>query len=327
VDRVSDSRERIGAEPAEPAVGGAQPSAEGDGPTSAGSEAERIVRRAGPMRAIGRAGTALVVVAALVGAGWYGWRFWQIREVRQAPMVSLAEARVRIGNDERGRSWNEAEVEERPAHELLVRPFSLDVTEITVAAYGVCVQSGACVEPAKGTHCTWERPDMERHPINCVSHEEAEAFCKWAGKRLPTEVEWEYAAGGINPKRLFPWGDELPDAGRANVCGWECSHGAAPTRRLRGIFEFSDGAEGTAPVGSYPAGDTPERVKDLAGNVWEWTASASCAYPDHDCPPGEHRIIRGGGWTHRYLLSPEVTTREELVRTARSEGVGFRCAR
>jgi formylglycine-generating enzyme required for sulfatase activity len=82
-----------------------------------------------------------------------------------------------------------------------------------------------------------------------------------------------------------------------------------------------------APVGSYRAGNTPEGLADMAGTVWEWTASASCADPDHACPPGEERIIRGGSRTHCYVLRVEGTTREELKAGLRSEGVGLRCAR
>jgi formylglycine-generating enzyme required for sulfatase activity len=269
----------------------------------------------------------MLVLAGLAVGGWKGFRAWQAHQVRGARTIAFAAARVRIGNDARGRGWNEAEVEERPAHDVDVKTFELDVNEVTVAAYAVCVHAGECPEPAKGKLCTWDREDLEQHPINCVTHAEAERFCAWADKRLPTEVEWEYAAGGATNKRLFPWGDDLPDAGRANVCGAECAHGAKPARGMRAVFEFDDKSPATAPVGSYPAGNTPEGLEDMAGNVWEWTASAVCAYPDHDCPAEQHRIIRGGGWTHRYLLSPEVTTREEFVVTERSEGVGFRCAR
>lgn len=300
---------------------------EGEGPDSAGSAAESIVRRASPWRMLGRIALGLVLLGALGAGGWLGYRRWQAHQIRSAPMIPFPAARVVIGNDARGRGWVDAQVEERPAHEVSVGAFELDVTEVTVTAYAVCVRQGACATPASGKLCTWGREDLEQHPVNCVTQPEAAAFCAWAGKRLPTEVEWEYAAGGAGKKRLFAWGDALPDAGRANVCGIECVHGAQAQRNLRATFDFDDHSPATAPVGSYPAGDTPEGLKDMSGNVWEWTASPSCSYPDHECPAEEMRIIRGGGWTHRYVLSPEVTTREELAAGQRSEGVGFRCAR
>ena len=315
---------------AEPALVEAQPGPpepDADAPVSAGSEAARILRKASPWRLVAKLLVGLTVLGGVPLGGWYGLHRWQVHQLRSAPMIPFPAARVLIGNDARGRLWQNAEVEERPAHQLEVGAFELDVTEVTVAAYGVCVKAGACAEPTKGKLCTWSREDMDQHPVNCLSQPEAEAYCHWLGKRLPTEVEWEYAAGGATNKRLFPWGNGAPDAGRANVCGAECVHGAEMQRSIRSVFEFNDGAPATAPVGSYPAGNTPEGLKDMAGNVWEWTASASCAYPDHDCPPGEERIIRGGGWTHRYILSVEVTTREELKAGLRSEGVGFRCAR
>ena len=93
------------------------------------------------------------------------------------------------------------------------------------------------------------------------------------------------------------------------------------------LFDYSDGFPETAPVASFPAGNTPEGISDLAGNVWEWTSSLPCTYPAQECAETGERVIRGGGWIHRYLMSPEVTTRDKLAVTAVSDGVGLRCAR
>jgi formylglycine-generating enzyme required for sulfatase activity len=141
-------------------------------------------------------------------------------------------------------------------------------------------------------------------------------------------------------KRIFPWGGAFPDGTQANLCGLECKRSPEGLRAIdqgeicdwaghcqNAILDVSDGQPATAPVGSFPDGATPEGLQDMGGNVWEWTASLPCAYPEHECADKGERVIRGGGWTHRYLLSPEVTTRDHLPRAAASEGVGFRCAR
>ena len=118
------------------------------------------------------------------------------------------------------------------------------------------------------------------HPVVQVSARDAGAFCAWAGLRLPTEEEWEFAARGADGRR-YPWGDEPPQqegVRRANFGTVTC---CAP--------DASDGYAKTAPVGSFPAGVSPFGLFDMAGNLWEWTASPF---------PGETGLValRGGGW-------------------------------
>ncbi len=297
-------------------------------PSAVGAEAEAVLARASGGRLLLRLGLGLWVAAGLGVGGYWGYRRVEAGGARGVPMVSFDGKRVLIGNDGRGREDRERSVEERPAHEVEVRPFSLDVTEVTVEHYRICVKQGACDEPVKADPCNFHRADRLEHPINCVTHEQAERYCAWVDKRLPSEVEWEYAAGGGGHKRLFPWGDALPTGKHLNGCGLECTHSAEmSSRALRNILGEEDGFPGTAPVGSFEAGDTLDGVKDLAGNVWEWTSSQVCTYPAHRCGVGEERIIRGGAWVNRYLLTFEVTTRERRLRTEPSEAVGFRCAR
>jgi formylglycine-generating enzyme required for sulfatase activity len=255
-------------------------------------------------------------------------------------MISFGGGTAKIGNDWRGRDRSTDGLSERPAHSVEVAPFELDATEVPVWAYRICVDDGGCEPPAKQAGCTWAAGEGgDQLPVNCVTYDQAAAFCGWADKRLPSEVEWETAAGGIDPKRMFPWGPDFPSSDRANLCGAECRLAVPSHRSLRQgeicwkgecrkpMIDFDDGQPTVAPVGSYPAGATPEGLHDMAGNLWEWTSSPVCGYPKHDCAETPERIIRGGGWTHRYLLSAEVTTRDRLARNQVSDGVGFRCAR
>jgi formylglycine-generating enzyme required for sulfatase activity len=140
----------------------------------------------------------------------------------------------------------QCEGDEQPGRMVDLTAFEIDVTEVTQAAWAACVADGACPLPA-GDYQPDAQPD---HPVVYVTWEAAAAHCAWAGKRLPTEAEWEKAARGSDG-RLYPWGDAKPDCWRANtsVCD-----------------------ETPAPVAFYPDGASPFGVHDMAGNVMEWVA-------------------------------------------------------
>jgi formylglycine-generating enzyme required for sulfatase activity len=205
--------------------------------------------------------------------------------------------------------------------------FCMDVTEVTVAAYGACVAADACTEPNqykaddpdKLGACNWKRPDAEQHPINCVDWEQAKAYCAWHNERLPTEDEWEWAARGGDEARRFPWGKDGPTAERLNACGAECVAWAkrASGKTWSSMYEEEDGWVTTAPVGSFPQGATPLGIQDMAGNVWEWTSSKL---------DRANKVTRGGGWSDFKPERVHASFRSSDAPATRSRSLGFRCA-
>ncbi len=191
---------------------------------------------------------------------------------------------------------------EKPGKLRQLESFEIDTTEVTVAAFRECVAAGACTPPESVGACNWGREDRERHPINCVACDQAEAYCAWNSKRLPSEWEWEKAARGTDGRK-YPWGNEDADCRRAvieDAAGSACGQG-----------------ETTFEVGSQPSGLSPYGVLDMAGNVWEWTKST----------PAESSICiaRGGSWfdTPR---SARASFRAEYPGTSQMATIGFRCA-
>ena len=199
--------------------------------------------------------------------------------------------------------------DERPAHEVILSTFDIDVTEVTQAAYAGCVAAEACTEPSSN-YAPEETPTL---PVRNLTWDQAVEFCSWAGKRLPTEAEWEKAARGTDG-RLFPWGagDEF-DCDRAN------------TDQCGGVV---------LPVGTASDGASPYGALDMAGNVWEWTHDyyAADAYESHGGPDpqgpaeGERRVYRGGSYGNLPTLA-RVSNRADTYNPAvGGSGLGFRCA-
>jgi formylglycine-generating enzyme required for sulfatase activity len=285
-----------------------------------GSEVEKLVRHASPARLALRLLLVAVTAAALAFGALRARDWWAERLARAAPVAHIPAAKVRIGNAH-------GPPEERPEHEIALNAYDIDIHEVTVAAYATCVKRGRCTAPRKGDYCNWGKENVDRHPINCVDHQQAAAYCAFVGKRLPTEKEWEYAARGDDGRR-FPWGNDRPTPERLNVCGTECRlYGADHHRAWAAMYELADAYPLTAPVGSFPAGKSPFGLLDIEGNVREWTASPYCPYPAETCGNDIEYVIRGAGWQNHFVMNVEVTTREAIAKNEALEALGFRCAR
>lgn len=176
--------------------------------------------------------------------------------------------------------------------------FWLDRTEVTVSAYAACVKSGECKAPSSENpdkFCTWGKAGKEQHPITCVNWAEADAYCKAQGKRLPSEEEWQRAASG-GDGRVFPWGNDYP--ADEQLC-WSKE-------------------DGTCAAGVFPSGASRHGVQDLAGNVWEWTASHGS--------DAQTFVIRGGAWHYSVGSYVKATSRTSYLPSYQDNDLGFRCA-
>jgi len=258
-------------------------------------------------------------LARLARARWIDEAFEAVdsSRIRVGHMVRIPGGTFVMGSPadpppDHGEVWGlRTDWDEFPAHPVTVDSFELDDTEVTVAAYRQCVEAGGCstdgltAEFAGPTpylrYCNWSDESRANHPINCVSWYQADAYCRWAGKRLPTEAEWEYAARG---------GSGQPGHWHDTAVPCECESPRAPER--------------TCPVARFPSSASPDLVLDLAGDVWEWTSSAHCLYPSHTCDDRD-RVARGGGWTCSGW--PRLSSRFGAAPERRDEELGFRCAR
>jgi formylglycine-generating enzyme required for sulfatase activity len=204
--------------------------------------------------------------------------------------------------------WPELLTDDRPVRKITIGPFYLDKHETTTAEYAKFVKATRRKPPYN-----WGRSEPpagnEAHPVSGVSWYDAEAYCKWAGKRLPTEAEWERAARGLAEGAKYPWGERNPTKKDARY----------------------DTVEGPGPVGQFPPNSFG--LYDIAGNVWEWCsdwyareyyASAPDNNPEGPAE-GQYKVIRGGSWADvaKYLTSAYRSWARPAEETPT---IGVRCA-
>ena len=239
---------------------------------------------------------------------------------------------VRIEGGSFDMGSNDGDSDEKPVHSVTVPTFEMTKTAVTFRQYRACVSAGGCT-PAHvddGTCWVWTGSGGEQdtlpssfqgdsQPVVCVDWDQAQAFARWAGGRLPSEAEWEYAARSGGRDWKYPWGNEDATCERAVMndgSGYGC------------------GRDSTWPVCSKPSGNTTDGLCDMAGNVWEWVQdwyhdSYNGAPTDGsawESPTGSYRVDRGGSW-YNYARNVRAAYRYGYSPGRRNDNLGFRVAR
>lgn len=229
---------------------------------------------------------------------------------RVSPVDGMIQVLVPAGEFEMGTDEKNAQ-KNRPAHRVALPSFWIDQTEVPNEAYAKCVEAGACTHPGGAANPFFDKAKYAKHPVVYVSWNAADAYCRWAGRRLPTEAEWEKAARGTDG-RNYPWGNNSPDERLVN-------------------FDLGLGAP--LPVDRYTLGASPYGALNMAGNVREWVADwfhefyyiVSPRENPQGPPSGDLKSLRGGSYLDGEF---EIRVFNRFSHEPLSGGInrGFRCA-
>lgn len=251
-----------------------------------------------------------------------------VSEKDQMVLMYVPEGEFLMGADPSDRYANE---DEQPQHNVYLDAFWIDQTEVTNHMYSLCVSAGACRPPQKidapnvadfyyGSHY------YDQYPVTYVSWNDATDYCTWAGRRLPTDAEWEKAARGLTG-RMYPWGNQAPNGFLANLCDASC-----PFESERNS-SYNDNYPGVSAVGAFPQGASPYGALDMAGNVNEWVADfyaedyySTSPSSNPAGPMASNLYVLRGGSSEQSAWYARTSHRSGDWPSGNYPNLGFRCA-
>jgi len=226
------------------------------------------------------------------------------------PMVLIAAGEFTMGTNDRL-------PDEGPEHKVTLPAFYIDIFEVTNQQYKQFIDASGRKSPSHFRNRTFPS-GKANHPVTYVTWHDADAYCTWSGKRLPSEQEWEKAARSPDA-RVYPWGNDF-DISKANT-----------PQRWQVLKQQGD----TMPVGSFPEGVNAYGAYDMSGNVWEWTASWYKPHPGNtrltENYGEKYKVLKGGSWWdcsfYKCGISAPLYNRSFFLQATKNKSFGFRCAK
>ena len=230
------------------------------------------------------------------------------------PMIRIPAGNFIMGSDSRLE-------DEGPRYQASSGAYRIDTYEVTNLQYQQFIDATQRRSPSHFRNRAFPEGKAD-HPVTFVSWFDAEAYCRWAGKRLPTEIEWEKAARG-DDGRIYPWGNEFELQAANTPVRWEALINAD-------VIDKGD----TTPVGAFESGRSPYGLYDMSGNVWEWVADWYGPHPGNTHPSENYgqiyKILKGGSWWdcsfYKCGISAPTFNRSFFSPRVRNASFGFRCA-